>query len=332
MSSTKKITIITPSYNQGQYLEQTIDSVLSQNYSNLEYILIDGASTDNSLAIIKKHAKHLAHWVSEPDRGQSHAINKGLELATGDVINWLNSDDYLESGALQILNEKFSEPTVNVVIGRSHIVQNGKVIRTSLGTDIYEDNLPKTIGCARIDQPETYFRTKVFDRLGPLNEMLHFVMDKEFWLRYLIHFGLNGVDRIPDVLVNFRLHANSKTQSLASKFELESNTLMYQFAAINGVRDKATLITQMFPCDLEKLNFAFTERIKAEPDLVLKSIDNFFLYKADEAYYRHHHSKCLSILSHINRDSLKEADQKRFNRLTLKSRYLPVWLIKQLRT
>ena len=104
-----KITIITPSFNQGNYLEQTIDSVLSQNYSNLEYIIIDGGSADNSVDIIKKYEKHLAYWVSEKDKGQTNAINKGLKIATGDIVNWLNSDDYYEPDALHKVADAFDE-------------------------------------------------------------------------------------------------------------------------------------------------------------------------------------------------------------------------------
>jgi glycosyltransferase involved in cell wall biosynthesis len=95
MTQLPKISILTPSYNQGQYIEQTIQSILSQNYPNLEYIVIDGGSTDNTVEILKKYDQHITYWVSEKDRGQSHAINKGIEKCTGVLFNWLNSDDYL---------------------------------------------------------------------------------------------------------------------------------------------------------------------------------------------------------------------------------------------
>src|SRR5690606_26910277 len=117
-----------------------MDSVLSQNYSNLEYIVIDGGSTDGSVEIIRKYEKHLKYWVSEGDRGQSHAINKGLARCTGDVFNWLNSDDYLEPGALHTIAKIFEDPECNVFIGTSNVVKEGKVLRQSRGTDVYAGN------------------------------------------------------------------------------------------------------------------------------------------------------------------------------------------------
>ena len=119
-----RISLITPSFNQGEYLEQTIDSVLSQNYPNVEYIIMDGGSTDNSVQIIKKHEKHLKYWVSEPDKGQSDAINKGLKLVTGDVFNWLCSDDYLENGALKLIGERFNEGGIDFISGNIQVIED----------------------------------------------------------------------------------------------------------------------------------------------------------------------------------------------------------------
>src|ERR1700733_11361468 len=111
-----KISVITPSYNQGQFIEETILSVLNQDYDNTEYIVIDGGSTDNTVEIIKKHENKLAYWVSEKDNGQSHAINKGFKLATGDIICWINSDDILIQGALKRVSQYFSDNPDKLIV------------------------------------------------------------------------------------------------------------------------------------------------------------------------------------------------------------------------
>ncbi|MEI7737070.1 MAG: glycosyltransferase family 2 protein, partial [Ferruginibacter sp.] len=116
-----KISIVTPSFNQGHFIEETITSVLDQQYPNLEYIIIDGGSTDNTVEIIKKYATHLKYWVSEKDAGQANAINKGLQHCTGEIFNWLNSDDYLESGALQKIADTFADETVQMLAGKVRI-------------------------------------------------------------------------------------------------------------------------------------------------------------------------------------------------------------------
>jgi glycosyltransferase involved in cell wall biosynthesis len=324
-----KISIITPSYNQAPFLEQTIESVLSQGYENLEYAIIDGGSIDGSIEIIKKYEKHLSYWISEKDQGQSHAINKGLKLIGGDVVNWLNSDDYLQKGALKTIGEQFLNPTVNVLIGRSHVVQHGSIVKTTNGTDLYESNLAKTLGWARIDQPETYFRKHVFDALGPLEQSLHFVMDKEFWMRYLMVFGLAGIKKIDNVLVNFRWHENSKTMNQKDEFIQETNYLYSQLSLRAGLSGRASQIINEFKIVARNELFS---KISIDRALAHEAINYFLLLKADEAYHQNDRKTSSLLLSTIEPNLLALDDQKIFKKVSFRNRYLPVFLVKILRS
>ena len=132
-----KISIITPCYNAASYIEQTINSILNQGYSNLEYIIIDGGSTDGTIEIIKKYADKLAYWVSEPDNGQSDAINKGIAVATGGIFNWMNADDYLEPNVLNLIATEFLENEIDVVCTKTNLVDvNGLFLRINEATHV----------------------------------------------------------------------------------------------------------------------------------------------------------------------------------------------------
>ncbi len=182
--SLPKITIITPSYNQGEFLEDTIRSVLDQNYPNLEYFVIDGGSTDNSVDTIKRYAEHFDWWVSEKDRGQSHAINKGLERATGEIITWLNSDDFFYPGALDtIAQAAVAHPEAGLFIGNGTIAdRQGRRVRRYSKTVAFDyDALLR--GANYILQPSTFLRKRVFDEQGPIDEKIIYCMDLELWLR-----------------------------------------------------------------------------------------------------------------------------------------------------
>ena len=304
------------------FLEQTIDSVLSQGV-NVEYIIVDGGSSDHSIEIIKKYERFLAYWISEPDRGQSSAINKGLKKATGDVVNWLNSDDYLQPNALQIVREHFLNPETNVVAGRSNQIKESRIVSQSTGTDIYKENLPKTLGQARIDQPETFFRKAVFDKLGLLNEELHFVMDKEFWVRYLISEGLHHIAKISDILANFRLHAASKTQTNAANFWHEENSLFYQIAVTNNLDRIAKVISQSLPMGPAHKPMKYSI---GDQDLAQQALDYFLLYRADEFYYQDHHSQCSFLLSAITQENLASEDHELYKKLCFRSAFVPVFI------
>lgn len=326
MNSWPKISIVTPSFNQGQYLEQTIQSVLDQGYPNLEYIIIDGGSSDNSVSIIHKYQQHLKYWVSEPDSGQSHAINKGLKVCTGSVFNWLNSDDYYAPNALKRVGEIFKDDKINVVAGRSNLFGVGLVSRTSRGTCIYEHNLAKTIGWARIDQPETFFRLSCIKKIGHLNEDLNYLMDRDLWIRYLLEFGIEAIAKIDDKLVNFRLHQNSKTVSQSNLFDKERNNYFYSLALNCGLQTSADLIhsvEQSIPLH----NVPFIENKILAADV----INYFLLLLSEEHYQLEQQNKVKLLLNNISTKHLAFDDIKLFQKIKFRNQYLPLWLIRMLR-
>jgi glycosyltransferase involved in cell wall biosynthesis len=225
-----KITIITPSFNQGQFIEQTIRSVLLQNYPNLEYIIIDGGSTDNTVEIIKKYSDFITYWVSEKDNGQSDAINKGLKQATGDVFNWLNSDDFYLPNALLKVGQLFRKsPEINVLCGYEIVLlPDGSLTSTTNPPTTIKETLEETMAIANICQPPTFFKLSVVKQLGELSNDLYFCMDAEFWLRYLTEFGLENVGKTSEILNVFRVHPEAKSSSkkriyYADRFNLLMN-------------------------------------------------------------------------------------------------------------
>lgn len=204
-----KITVVTPSYNQAQYLERTILSVLNQNYPNLEYIIIDGGSTDGSVEIIKKYESKLAYWVSEPDRGQSHAINKGWMRSSGQILAYLNSDDTYKDGALFYIARYFmSHPEVDMAYGDVYVID--EMDKLVYPFTCGEFNLKKYIKDCNyfIPQQAVFFRRQIFEKVGLLDENLHFKMDRDYFIR----IGMNGcVKRIPHYLAHFRTHLAAKS-------------------------------------------------------------------------------------------------------------------------
>lgn len=191
MSSTPVISIITPSYNQVQFLEETILSVLNQGYPNLEYIIIDGGSTDGSVDVIRKYENRLAYWVSEPDRGQSHAINEGLARSTGDIVAWLNSDDICYPGTLHTVAKLMWQDgklIYPIVYGDCNMIDvSGRTIDHFAGRPVERD---KMIAFWRwawgvdwcIPHPIVFISGCLF-RSNPLDESLYYLMDRDLWIR-----------------------------------------------------------------------------------------------------------------------------------------------------
>ena len=203
------ISIVTPSYNQGKFIEQTIRSVLLQSYPKLEYIIIDGGSSDESVEIIERYSGWLSYWISEPDKGQSHAINKGMSKARGELVAWLNSDDWLEPKALQsaALTYRQAPEGAAGITGRCRWVK-GDVTEIRLAKTVYHSLLKKTVRYG-LQQPSTFFSKEIFDLVGGLDQRLHYVMDRDLWLRIQSRgFEFQTTDLL---LSNFRCHENSKT-------------------------------------------------------------------------------------------------------------------------
>lgn len=203
-----KFSIVTPSLNQAEFIEENIKSILEQNYPNIEHIIIDGKSNDGTIKILKKYS-HL-RWISEKDRGQSDALNKGFKLAKGEVIGWLNADDTYVGNVLFKIAEVFSNPDVNVVYGNGfEIDESGKQVRTIYSKGIDAGNMIKYWKWNyEYIQPAFFFRRKVFDEIGYLDERLHYAMDYDFFIRLCKNFKLYYLD---EPLANFRLHSTSKT-------------------------------------------------------------------------------------------------------------------------
>jgi len=208
MTDTPLVTIVTPSFNQAKYLETTIMSVLNQDYPNLEYIIVDGGSTDGSLEIIKKYQDRLAWWVSESDSGQTDAINKGFSRASGQILAWINSDDTYCPGAVsQAVAFLMEHPNWGMVYGDANFIsENGMTIGKFPAAQTDYEKL--RLGYVHIPQQASFFRASLWKRVGPLDPSFYFAMDYDLWVRLA---RLAALVYIPRMWANFRLHQDAKT-------------------------------------------------------------------------------------------------------------------------
>jgi glycosyltransferase involved in cell wall biosynthesis len=211
-----KLTVVTPSYNHAHFIERTIDSVLGQGYPDLEFIVVDGGSSDGTIEILERYGSDLI-WTSEPDRGQSDAINKGLRRATGSVVAFLNSDDTYAPGALHTVAEFFeTHPETMWGYGKCRIIdERDREIRRPItwykNALLRRYSFRKLLAENFVSQPATFWRRALHDEIGYFNEDEHYVMDYEFWLRAGQRYPAGVID---GYLANFRMYDASKSGSL----------------------------------------------------------------------------------------------------------------------
>ncbi|MGE0102275.1 MAG: glycosyltransferase family 2 protein [Blastocatellales bacterium] len=217
-----KISIITPSYNQGQYLEDTIISIIDQNYPQLEYIIIDGGSTDDSVSIIKKYEEHITYWVSEPDEGQSYALNKGFSLSSGEIIGWLNSDDLYCKNVLLHIGELFRDnPDWQVINGGLLVIDSmGRII--DAGWPLRNDPRYTYLIGLDIHQQALFWRKSVFEDVGYLNQKYDFSMDYDFILRMI---SLYRTHRTQKFIGMYRVHESAKSALILDRCLAENSLI-----------------------------------------------------------------------------------------------------------
>ncbi|MFC1480304.1 glycosyltransferase family 2 protein [Candidatus Omnitrophota bacterium] len=229
------VSIVTPSYNQAQFIEETILSIQNQDYPNIEHIVVDGNSTDDTLDILKRYDGKIK-WISEPDNGQTEAINKGFKMSNGQICAYLNSDDSYVPGSIKTVVDYFRKHLeVDMFVGDvNYIDENGKIITTTCYPPFNVGRMIRA-GGSLISQTGVFFRRRLFDSIGMFEEGLHHGMDYDFYIRA----GLkHNVKSISSVLANFRLHPDSKTMvqsndqiaeslMIQKRYLTRKNTLFY---------------------------------------------------------------------------------------------------------
>ena len=212
MTDCPLVTVVTPSLNQAEFLAETIESVLSQDYPRIEHIVMDGGSTDGSVEIIERYAHRLAYWQTAPDRGQADAINKGWERSRGEILAFLNSDDLYLPGAVSAIVGAFqANPDAGLVHGQGRVIaRNGRVLQTTSVSAEPAQAMLEGLTC--LPQPATFVRRDVVDRIGMLDPSLHFGLDMDFHFRAVGNFRAVA---LPRAIACLRSHPDAKTVALA---------------------------------------------------------------------------------------------------------------------
>jgi glycosyltransferase involved in cell wall biosynthesis len=216
------VCVVTPSYNQGEFIERTVQSVLGQGIDGLDYLVVDGGSTDATVDVLRRYEGRL-RWVSEPDDGQADAVNKGLAATRAPIIGWLNSDDVYYPGALAAVRNHFAEhPEVDVVYGKADHVDEHDALLEPYPSEPWDPERLQDV--CFLCQPATFFRRRVVERHGPLDPRLRFCMDYEYWLRLCRAGARFAYLEVP--LAGSRLYATNKTLGQRVAVHRELNDML----------------------------------------------------------------------------------------------------------
>jgi glycosyltransferase involved in cell wall biosynthesis len=263
-----KISVITPCRNMASFLEDCMESIFGQNYPNLEYIVIDGASTDSTVEVVKRYEGRLAYWVSEPDRGQSHAINKGFAKATGDLLVWMNADDYFLPGAFAEVAAAWSAaPGAPFYFGDGMRVDVHKKVKSGFTPSgkVRFDRQALLLGLNYILQPSTFIDRKSFEECGGLDESLHFGMDSDLWMRLS---GRGTPVPIQAVLSASREYESTKT-STGSFSRIEE---LRQISSKYSGREMTPGVLCYFFDELLRFRAANPDLLSAEVDVAIRKL------------------------------------------------------------
>lgn len=270
-----RISIVTPSYNQGQFIEETIRSVLLQGYPNLEYLIFDGGSTDGSVDIIRKYEPWLSYWVSEHDRGQSHAINKGFKLASGEILAWLNSDDFYTPIALEIVAKTFSQHREALVLSGlcEKVDENGKKISIKIPRQLTPEHFLR--GGRVPGQPAVFFQKKIYETIGGLNENLHYLLDWEYWLRMSLNFPPEATVVVNQNLAKARIWSQAKTSTAGTRAIQERQNILYRLFRESKMPEKLSSLNGVAYSDLH-WRWAFQLQEESKSLIALKHVFQAF--------------------------------------------------------
>ncbi len=243
-----RISIIIPSFNQGVFIESTLQSIISQNYSNSELIVIDGGSSDSTIEVLKKYDSFIHYWVSESDHGQSDAINKGLEKATGEIINWLNSDDLLTENSLFDIANEFRRHNPDILCGYCDYFSSDPLFIPFRHRTVLCKDAELTLLRGEINQPSMFYKASIFKDLAGVNTDLNCVMDLDLFYRYLLRYGQQKIKLSDKLFSKFRMHNASKTSSFENRFIDERIILMNSIISISGLPERLQLVLKNNDC------------------------------------------------------------------------------------